>query len=89
MATVYVPPPSAEDVMDMMARWVARLYGLKVTVKLESLGRESNTVIDGRPQTGPLDVCTDPDNCTRCKAPQWDKHNHEHAGLGLGAQRLS
>lgn len=26
MATVYVPPPSADEVMTMMARWVARLY---------------------------------------------------------------
>jgi hypothetical protein len=29
----------------------------------------------------PLDVCTDPGNCKRCKAPQWDKKNHAHAGL--------
>ncbi len=79
MVTVYVPPPSASEVMDMMARWVARLYGVKVTVKIESHMGESNTVIDGRP--APLDVCTDPDNCKRCKAPAWEKHRHEHAGL--------
>jgi hypothetical protein len=85
MVTVHMPPPSAEEVMTMMARWVARLYGVKVTVKLESATGESNTVIDGRPQTPPLDVCTDPDNCKRCKAPQWDRHRHEHAGLRIGA----
>jgi hypothetical protein len=34
------------------------------------------------------DWCTDPDNCGRCKAPQWDQHNHNHAGIplsGIGA----
>jgi hypothetical protein len=29
------------------------------------------------------DWCTDPDNCSRCKAPQWDQHNHSHAGIPL------
>jgi len=81
MVTVYVPPPSAEEVMDMMARWVARLYGVKVTVKVEGPTGESNTMIDGRPQPVTADICTDPDNCKRCKAPPWDKHKHEHAGL--------
>lgn len=33
----------------------------------------------------PLDVCTDPDNCKRCKAPQWDRHRHQHAGIRVGA----
>ena len=84
MVTVYVPPPSASEVVDMMARWVARLYGVKVTVKLESNTGESNTVIDGRQQTAPLDVCTDYENCKRCKAPAWEKHRHEHAGLRPG-----
>jgi len=42
---------------------------------------ESNTMIDGRPQPVTSDICTDPDNCKRCKAPPWDKHKHEHAGL--------
>ena len=56
MVTVYVPPPSASEVMDMMARWVARLYGVKVTVKLESPHGENNIMIDGRP--APLDTRT-------------------------------
>jgi hypothetical protein len=29
------------------------------------------------------DWCTDPDNCLRCKAPQWDQQNHDHAGIPL------
>lgn len=29
------------------------------------------------------DWCTDPDNCARCKAPQWDQHRHSHAGIPL------
>jgi hypothetical protein len=42
-----------------------------------------------QPLTEPLDVCTDPDNCKRCKAPQWEKHKYVHAGLqahGIGRQ---
>ena len=84
MVTVYVLPPSAEEVMDMMARWVARLYGVKVTVKVERLhGDEHNMIRDGRP--APLDVCTEHDNCQRCKAPALEKHRQEHAGLGPNA----
>jgi hypothetical protein len=56
MVTVYVPRPSASEVMDMMARWVARLYGVKVTVKVESPTGESNTIVDGRPQPVPVDM---------------------------------
>jgi hypothetical protein len=82
MVTVYVPPPSASEVMDMMARWVARTQGVKVTVHVEGTMGESTTVIDGRMPA--LDVCTDPDNCKRCKAPAWEKHRHEHAGLRFG-----
>lgn len=42
----------------------------------------------GAPQPAeqaPLDVCTDPYNCKRCAAPQWDKHKFEHAGLTSAA----
>ena len=48
MATVYVPPPSANDVMQMMAQWVARLYGLRVTVRLEGGGSDCTIISDGR-----------------------------------------
>lgn len=34
----------------------------------------------------PLDVCTDPDNCRRCRAAQWDKHKFEHAGIAAGVK---
>lgn len=35
----------------------------------------------------PLDVCcTDPYNCKRCAAPQWDKHKFEHAGIAAGVK---
>lgn len=34
----------------------------------------------------PLDVCTDPYNCKRCDAPQWDKHKFEHAGIAAGVK---
>ena len=33
------------------------------------------------------DFCTDPDNCRRCKAPDWDQENHSRAGLPLGRQK--
>lgn len=82
MATIYEEPPSADEVMRRMAHWVARIYGLKVTVKIEGACGESTTVIDRRPP--PIDVCTDPDNCPRCKAHMWDKYKHSHAGLSSG-----
>lgn len=34
----------------------------------------------------PLDVCTDPYNCKRCAAAQWDKHKFEHAGIAAGVK---
>lgn len=83
MATLYEPPPSPLTMLDLMTRWVARTQGVKVTVRVEGLTGESTTVIDGRMPS--LDVCTDPYNCMRCKAPQWEKHKHEHAGLRPGA----
>lgn len=82
MVTVYEPPPSPLTMLDLMVKWVARTKCVKVTVHVEGAMGESTTVIDGRMPS--LDVCTDPDNCKRCKAPQWDKTNHAHAGLGLG-----
>lgn len=68
--------------LDLMVKWVARTQGVKVTVHVEGLNGESTTTIDGR--RPPLDVCTDPDNCKRCKAAAWEKYRHEHAGLQLG-----
>jgi hypothetical protein len=35
------------------------------------------------------DWCTDPDNCKRCKAPNWDQLKHDHAGIPLGQQRTA
>lgn len=32
------------------------------------------------------DWCTDPDNCARCKAPEWDQPKHHHAGIPVGPQ---
>lgn len=46
--------------------------------------RALRPALDDLPQTTPLDVCTDPDNCKRCKAPKRDKHMHEHAGIRFG-----
>lgn len=48
MVTVYVPPPSADEVMTMMARWVARLYGVKVTVRIEDSTGDRTSISDGR-----------------------------------------
>jgi hypothetical protein len=48
MATVYVPPPSADDVMTMMAKWVARLYAVKVTVRIEDATGDRTSITDGR-----------------------------------------
>lgn len=48
MVNTHLPPPTAEQIMDMMARWVARIYGVKVTVRIEGSTGESTTIIDGR-----------------------------------------
>ena len=53
MATVYVPPPSASEMMNMMARWVARLYGVKVTVRIEDASGDWTSITDGRPAVAP------------------------------------
>lgn len=79
MATIYKEPPSADAVLRLMAEWVARQMGVKVTVHIDGSAGESTAIFDGRRPS--IDVCTDPDNCRRCKAPAWDKKNHEHAGL--------
>ncbi len=56
MAYLYVQRPSAEAVMRSMADWVARLYGVKVTVHIENHLGENTTVIDGRPPQGVAEV---------------------------------
>lgn len=35
------------------------------------------------------DYCTDPDNCSRCKAATWDQPNRFHAGIPVGPQRTA
>ena len=34
------------------------------------------------------DWCTDPDNCQRCKAPEWDQHKHRHAGIPMPTPKM-
>lgn len=85
MAFLYEPPPSPLTVLDLIVKWVARTQGVKVTVLVEGRTGESATVIDGR--RPPLDVCTDPDNCARCRAMSWEKHKYEHAGIPFGAHK--
>lgn len=33
-----------------------------------------------------LDVCTDSDNCQRCKAPTYEKYKYSHAGIAFRAE---
>ena len=53
MTTYYVPtapPPSAAEIMETTAKWVARLYGAKVTVTVESSEGETHATFDHWPQ---------------------------------------
>lgn len=59
MAIAYTPSPSPSQIMRMMAEWVARTEGVKVTVTMEGSIGQSTTIFDGRPK--PLDVCTEPE----------------------------
>ncbi len=43
------PPPSAPELMEQMAGWVSRIYGVQVTVAVKGCNGESHATFDGRP----------------------------------------
>lgn len=49
MTTIYTPPPTPDEIMRATATWVARLYGLKITVTIDGpAGNTSTMIIDRR-----------------------------------------
>jgi len=54
MSTVWMPPPTPDEIMRKTSEWVARLYGIRITFTIqEENGNTSTTVIDriGAPGT--------------------------------------
>lgn len=49
MATIYIPPPTPEEMLHKYASWIARLFGIKVTVTIDhDNGDTSTCVCDSR-----------------------------------------
>lgn len=47
MATILEPPPTAEEIMRRAAQWVARLYGVRVEVRIaDGVGNDCTIVVD-------------------------------------------
>lgn len=81
-------PPRDTEQQREIADWneaVERRKAEKKAAKLKRAAGVKEPAAQPAPQA-PLDVCTDPDNCRRCKAAQWDKHKFEHAGIAAGVK---
>jgi hypothetical protein len=61
MAFLYEPPPCASEVMRTTAKWVARLYGVKVTVTVEGEIGQMKSTFDRRPRVTPCTLTAAPD----------------------------
>jgi hypothetical protein len=70
MATIWEPIPSGDEIMDRTARWVARLYGVKVTFTIDDgRGSVATTVIDRlAAPVGRAHACDVP-GCLTCQNP--------------------
>ena len=71
MTTVWIPPPTDDEIMRHTAQWVARLYGVKITFTIEDgRGSVATTVIDRIDKRGNRIHSCDVPGCVTCQNPE-------------------